>query len=68
MESVPRPGVGIVLAATRTESASFAMVRLEENVNLLAVGAVSQDPRIDDIVRVMQESDGTFSFVPEQEG
>jgi hypothetical protein len=58
----------LVAASTTTETASFAMVSLDGGVRVLAIGPVGQKVRIDDLVHVAQETDGTFSLVSPVDG
>lgn len=55
-------GRGIVDGATRTESGSFAIVRLESGLQLLAFG--EGRPRLDvgDPVLVSEHGDGTYDL------
>ena len=63
LRTARRSGVGRIAAATTTDSASFAIVDLERDLQLLAIGEPGLELRIGDRIGARDHGDGTFDLV-----
>lgn len=60
-------GRGVVIAATRTEEARFAVVGLDDAVRVLAAGPPGRPLEIGQAVTVGEDRNGTYRLLEEQQ-